>query len=490
MRARERKSKYFFFKPKTTEYGAARPVLRAASTSYGRRNERSNNGLQGRIFKEAVTFYTSNIPEKTSTYDLWKFFQHQGKVIDVFAPAKRNKGGKRFAFVIFSGVINPKELERKLDNALTRAMHRWSPKVGRWRNRKKKEFEHTDDNTKSKWRLDVARIRVRTSALEQIISTTRIQINSKIFAIRLMEECFVEMRNVPQMNSVDDFVDNDSSSSDSETSSMPSLEELLSNVSGEGESEDEDGEVVPESEMAECFEGRRESDGPPMDGPIVVSGLEKEDVEREDEINSFDSMGQLALSPKKQMMRRKWTSRMGLTKGKEKIDLVDNKIDEDNEIEEEANQLWNIGVNLGINDRGQDVEIISRMMQMEQRDKEQLKKIRGAHQTGYILVTGKWEGSDEIFYIMDVYSPCELSGKRKLWVEIDNLKKSKQQEWAKLEVQGWGAYVFKEKLKSLKEGLKQWNRDKYGALDKEIRSQVKEINALDKIEEEQELSSQ
>lgn len=38
-----------------------------------------------------------------------------GRVVDVFAPRKRNKEGKAFGFVTFKEVLYPQELERRLD---------------------------------------------------------------------------------------------------------------------------------------------------------------------------------------------------------------------------------------------------------------------------------------------------------------------------------------------------------------------------------------
>ncbi|KAK7273871.1 hypothetical protein RIF29_14935 [Crotalaria pallida] len=48
------------------------------------------------------------------------------------------------------------------------------------------------ENTRNKKRLDVARIRVRTSTLQLVMRTMRIKINGKIFVIRMIKELFVE----------------------------------------------------------------------------------------------------------------------------------------------------------------------------------------------------------------------------------------------------------------------------------------------------------
>jgi hypothetical protein len=51
-----------------------------------------------------------------SQVELWREFQKWGRVREVFIPNKRNKYGKRFGFVRFLDVKDPKSLETKLDN--------------------------------------------------------------------------------------------------------------------------------------------------------------------------------------------------------------------------------------------------------------------------------------------------------------------------------------------------------------------------------------
>lgn len=51
--------------------------------------------------------------------------------------------------------------------------------------------------------------------------------------------------------------------------------------------------------------------------------------------------------------------------------------------------------------------------------------------------------------------------------------------WSEGGIEGWGCYVFKEKLKRLKGALKSWNRDHFGNLDNKIFSLKEEIQRLD-----------
>ncbi|XP_019433565.1 PREDICTED: uncharacterized protein LOC109340346 [Lupinus angustifolius] len=53
------------------------------------------------------------------------------------------------------------------------------------------------------------------------------------------------------------------------------------------------------------------------------------------------------------------------------------------------------------------------------------------------------------------------------------------EEWKKLEINGRGSFVFKEKLKKLKVALKRWNKHHFGMLDRKIEDQVEVINYVD-----------
>lgn len=69
------------------------------------------------------------------------------------------------------------------------------------------------------------------------------------------------------------------------------------------------------------------------------------------------------------------------------------------------------------------------------------------------------------------------------WFQDPLFKKFVVDSWEGISIQGWGAYVLKEKLKLLKSKLKQWNLESFEnpqALQQRI---VKDLNYLDKKEE-------
>lgn len=65
-----------------------------------------------------------------------------------------------------------------------------------------------------------------------------------------------------------------------------------------------------------------------------------------------------------------------------------------------------------------------------------------------------------------------------------------EKRYASLQVQGWGAFKFKEKLKMLKKELRRWNKEKYGNLENESKKIVENIAALDIKDEQVGLSNQ
>ena len=77
---------------------------------YIRRNWRDQKDIQ--------SFYFTRFPDEANMEELWRYFKQFGAVREIFISARRNKLGKKYGFVRFSGVEDKHELERKLDNSL------------------------------------------------------------------------------------------------------------------------------------------------------------------------------------------------------------------------------------------------------------------------------------------------------------------------------------------------------------------------------------
>lgn len=55
--------------------------------------------------------------------------------------------------------------------------------------------------------------------------------------------------------------------------------------------------------------------------------------------------------------------------------------------------------------------------------------------------------------------------------------------WSGYQIVGWGGYIVKEKLKLLKEDLRQWNNLVFGSIEKKIESLKEKIQELDFIDD-------
>lgn len=76
------------------------------------------------------------------------------------------------------------------------------------------------------------------------------------------------------------------------------------------------------------------------------------------------------------------------------------------------------------------------------------------------------------------------------WISHPQYREVVEASWRDEGIVGWGSYVFKEKLKRLKEVLKVWNRDHFGNMDANICRLREEINDLDERDDEGGLSEE
>lgn len=65
-----------------------------------------------------VSFYFSEFPDTHGAIEMHRAFEYYGNVVDVVIPQKRNKRGKRFGFVRFREVEDPRTFAIKLDNII------------------------------------------------------------------------------------------------------------------------------------------------------------------------------------------------------------------------------------------------------------------------------------------------------------------------------------------------------------------------------------
>lgn len=69
------------------------------------------------------------------------------------------------------------------------------------------------------------------------------------------------------------------------------------------------------------------------------------------------------------------------------------------------------------------------------------------------------------------------------WTTHCDFKETVSKAWSNNQISGWGGFVVKEKLKALKDTLKQWNHSVFGAMEKNIEDLRKEIQELDIVDD-------
>ncbi|XP_057793237.1 uncharacterized protein LOC131009849 [Salvia miltiorrhiza] len=62
------------------------------------------------------------------------------------------------------------------------------------------------------------------------------------------------------------------------------------------------------------------------------------------------------------------------------------------------------------------------------------------------------------------------------WVNHPDFERVVRESWNRNDFSGWKCYVFKEKLKRLKEDLKKWNKESFGSIDQNLEKLKTEIN--------------
>lgn len=74
------------------------------------------------------------------------------------------------------------------------------------------------------------------------------------------------------------------------------------------------------------------------------------------------------------------------------------------------------------------------------------------------------------------------------WFDHPEFSNFVKEKWNSMSISGRACFVLKEKLKSLKADLKEWNKSVFGSLDRSIEATVEELNLLDLEAENRELS--
>ncbi|GKV19323.1 hypothetical protein SLEP1_g29603 [Rubroshorea leprosula] len=94
-----------------------RDILREPKRTVGEphRGQRGASFGYGKgVLEQATSFFFTNFPDDWRMDEMWTAFIRCGRAIQVYVARKKDKRGRRFGFVRFLNVNNPKELEAKL----------------------------------------------------------------------------------------------------------------------------------------------------------------------------------------------------------------------------------------------------------------------------------------------------------------------------------------------------------------------------------------
>ncbi|GKV45950.1 hypothetical protein SLEP1_g52974 [Rubroshorea leprosula] len=74
----------------------------------------NSKGYDKGILKQATSFFIANFPESWKIEDMWKEFKKYGRVIQIYVANKKDKWDRKFGFVRYLEIKNPREMELNL----------------------------------------------------------------------------------------------------------------------------------------------------------------------------------------------------------------------------------------------------------------------------------------------------------------------------------------------------------------------------------------
>ncbi|GKV02939.1 hypothetical protein SLEP1_g15313 [Rubroshorea leprosula] len=82
-------------------------------------------GYNKGLFKQATSFFFTNIPKDWSYNEMWTTFGKYGRVISIYSPQRKSQSRRRFSFVRYLEIKNVRDLEEKLDQIWVEGWKIW-----------------------------------------------------------------------------------------------------------------------------------------------------------------------------------------------------------------------------------------------------------------------------------------------------------------------------------------------------------------------------
>ncbi|GKV50143.1 hypothetical protein SLEP1_g56855 [Rubroshorea leprosula] len=121
---------------------------------------------------------------------------------------------------------------------------------------------------------------------------------------------------------------------------------------------------------------------------------------------------------------------------------------------------------------------------------------------GFLGVEGLWGINKATCYFVNVYGPCNVAGRAKLWEDLSTLIGTLNfffclggdfncvRGMHERKVEGYWGFKCKEKLRRLKQHLKKWNKEVFGNIDSQLEQAMKKVDFVDIKCEDQDLSEE
>ncbi|GKV30553.1 hypothetical protein SLEP1_g39354 [Rubroshorea leprosula] len=417
------------------------------------------------MFKQATTFFFTNIPNDWSYSEMWIEFAKFGRVFAIYSPLRRSRNGRRFGFVRYLNVKDEKELERKLDQIRIKGNKIWVNLA----KHPKEEVKERDTR------------RIVTTNMVATGKSYADAVKGKLRAIwgkMILMECEDKEELKEPVQGAASWLDfkSDSSSKESWSEGSDDDEELGSKFSA-GDNENFDGEeedVKGEHELNEL--DKRSTNTPSDKVKFKMKGT-----------GEFEIVAERGGVNTQRRFDRITYSQLG---EEESMEMVEDSMEE----LLEASDMGS-GEEVGLCKLGSKSRTtMDSIENTEEYDLGQAKahverlgsKAASRLQQNYGNLQKKFgvdaEDEEEAVKILEEMEIRDRKEKAE-----GSSKEERKNKKSKVEIEGWAGYRLKEKMKLTKEALRKWSRDSTLDIERKISNIAAEIDWIDRKGEQEQL---